>query len=449
MPPTDTFSTRLNRGPLPAGHNAPAAARDCIQLASQALDSWIEREGFCGWDPHDALNSPLLRRLTFHNRLAGIFWLQLFKRSPFNLRASLGVPKGYNPKAMGLFLASYIRKFEMARDPKALEQIHVLAGWLLENVTNGYHGACWGYNFPWPNRSFFAPAGTPTIVNTAFIALAFMDMHHLLSESVSESITPKTQDTSKWSDYWRWASSPPLSVARSSCDFILQDLNISRPTPKELCFSYTPLDTRLVHNANMMGAWLLASVFRETGETQLAEAALAAARFTTRRQRADGSWPYGEAPKDQWVDNFHTGFVLEALRRTAACLQTSEFRDNLLKGYEFWKEHMFLGDGTPKYYPHETYPIDVHSVAQAILTFLEFRESDREADDWALRVARWGVENLQDPSGYFHYQIRRSYRIRIPYMRWSQAWMQRSLTELIKQRRSDGHDVELTEPHSG
>jgi hypothetical protein len=438
MPLTDTISTRLNRGPLPAGHNAPAAARDCIQSASQALDSWVEREGFRGWDPHDALNSRLLRRLTFHNRIAGIFWLQLFKRNPFNFRSWFGVPKGYNPKAMGLFLGSYIRKFQLARNPRDLRRIDFLASWLLTNVTPGYHGACWGYNFDWPNRSFFAPAGTPTIVNTAFIALAFMDMHCLLSENRSQNITSSARETGKKGpDQWRWTGPSPLSVARSACDFVLQDLSRSRPTQSELCFSYTPRDARLVHNANMMGAWLLASVFRKTGEPHLAEAALAAARFTTRRQRADGSWRYGEAPSDQWVDNFHTGFVLEALRRTAACLQTSEFRETLLKGYHFWKGCMFLGDGTPKYYPRETYPIDVHSVAQAILTFLEFRESDREAEDWALRVARWGVENLQDHSGYFHYQIRRSYRIRIPYMRWSQAWMQRALTKLIHQRGSE------------
>ena len=85
--------------------------RDLDTLAAAArLDAWIEREGFTGWDPHDALNSPLLKRLSFGNRRLGIAWLQLVKRSPFNLRPGLGVPKGCNPKGMGLFLASYPRK---------------------------------------------------------------------------------------------------------------------------------------------------------------------------------------------------------------------------------------------------------------------------------------------------------------------------------------------------
>jgi hypothetical protein len=180
-----------------------------------------------------------------------------------------------------------------------------------------------------------------------------------------------------------------------------------------------------------MGAWLLAAVFQQTGEPHLGEAAMAAARFTARRQSTDGSWPYGEADNDRWVDNFHTGFVLVALKRIGDCMRTGEFDEHLSRGYRFWKETMFLDDGTPKYYPDNTYPVDVHSVAQAILTFLEFRREDGTAVDHAIRVAEWGVQNLQDSSGYFYYRLCKGYKIRIPYMRWSQAWMQRALTELV------------------
>jgi hypothetical protein len=131
------------------------------------------------------------------------------------------------------------------------------------------------------------------------------------------------------------------------------------------------------------------------------------------------------------VDNFHTGFVLVALKRTADCLGTDEFHGRLLQGYRFWKERMFLEDGTPKFYAHSTYPIDVHSVAQAILTFLEFRDVDIEAVERALCISHWGIEKLQDSSGYFYYRICRGYSIRIPYIRWAQAWMQRALTQLL------------------
>jgi hypothetical protein len=395
-----------------------------ISSALDHLDSWIEQQAFCGWDPHDALNSPLLRLLTIKNRFAGIFWVQLLKRNPINLRPVLGIAKGYNPKGMGLFLASYTRKYATTHDPRHRQYLVFFTRWLLENVTKGYRGLSWGYNFDWPNRAFFAPAGTPTIVNTAFIALAFLDVHSRLT---NEALWPGPIGDGS-TGILNYHS--PLEVARSSCDFVLNDLHRLSSTADEFCFSYTPLDHRPVHNASMMGAWLLASVFRETREPELRRAALAAARFTAHRQLPDGSWPYGEATNDRWVDNFHTGFVLVALKSIGRCLQTDEFDHCVLRGYQFWKERMFLQDGTPKYYPNSTLPLDVHSVAQAILTFLEFEDHDSEALAHAIRVTRWGIKNLQDPSGYFYYQIRRGYTIRIPYIRWAQAWMQRALTEL-------------------
>ena len=404
-----------------------------IVSALDQLDSWVEGQRFRGWDPHDALNSPLLRRFTLQNRFAGIFWVQLLKRSPLNVRPLLRVPQGYNPKGMGLFLASYARKYAITRDPQQRGYIAFLARWLLENAACGYSGMSWGYNFDWPNRAFFAPAGTPTVVNTAFIALAFLDMHlfldnEMLWPGIFGNAAPPAIDT-RAQQYAKY--SPPLAVARSACDFVLRDLKMLARTEDELCFSYTPLDQRAVHNANMLGAWLLASVFNETHERELGTAALAAARFTARRQSPDGSWPYGEANNDRWVDNFHTGFVLVALKRTAEVMRTDEFDECVLRGYRFWKERMFLPDGCPKYYPEDIYPIDIHSVAQAILTFLQFRCLDSDALEHAIRVAQWGIQNMQDSDGYFYYQIRRRYSVRIPYIRWSQAWIQRALTELI------------------
>jgi hypothetical protein len=399
-----------------------------ITSGLQSLDSWIEDQGFRGWDPHDALNSPLIRRLTLGNRYAAILWLQLLRRSPLNFRPLLGIPKDYNAKGMGLFLASYARKYAVTHDPRYRDYVNFLAQWLLKNAAPGYRGMGWGYNFDWPNRAFFAPAGTPTVVNTAFIGLAFLDMHLLLGNEPERSSLVGATDVAEGG---RRSISSALDVARRTCDFVVQDLNVLAPTADEHCFSYTPLDHRFVHNASMMGAWLLASVFKQTSEPHLGKAALAAARFTARRQLPDGAWSYGVAANERWVDNFHTGFVLLALKRVGDYLQTDEFDKCVLKGYRFWKERMFLANGTPKYYPDRTYPIDVHSVAQAILTFLEFRQEDDEATEHAMRVARWGIENLQDSTGYFYYQICRGYSIRIPYIRWAQAWMQRALTELV------------------
>ena len=48
----------------------------------------------------------------------------------------------------------------------------------------------------------------------------------------------------------------------------------------------------------------------------------------------------------------------------------------------------------------------------------------------AEQIANWTVENLRDVRGYFYYQRRRFYKVRIPYMRWSEGWMTYALARL-------------------
>lgn len=381
------------------------AVSDKITQAAQRLDGWIESQDFCGWDPHDALNSSLVRTLTFGSRYLGVAWLQLVKRSPVNLRPLLRVKRGFNPKGIGLFMASYARKGDE-------NHVRRFAKWLVENASPGFSGPCWGYNFDWPNRGFFAKRGTPTIVNTAFIGLAFLDVARFMPQIATEV--------------------DAAGVARGACRFILSDLNVLRQE-NELSFSYTPFDRRWIHNASVLGAQLLAETAVVTGDQSLLASAVQAARFTAVRQRADGSWAYGTGSTDGWVDHFHTAYVLVALRRIGRAAGTDEFDDAVRRGYEFWITRMFDRDGVPMYYPGRRFPIDTHAMAEAILALLEFRDVDSGAVDRARAIAEWSIDHLQDREGFFHYQITRYYRNRIAYMRWSQAWMQRALTELIDQ----------------
>ena len=178
-------------------------------------------------------------------------------------------------------------------------------------------------------------------------------------------------------------------------------------------------------------------MYSYTREPELLEAAEKAARFIVCRQSSDGSWAYGEDRLDGWVDSFHTGFVLSSLGNFMRYSGMDEFMPCLEKGCRYYRENFFLPDGAPKYYPHRIYPIDVHSLSQAVLTLIQLREVDPAAHELAYRVALWGINNMQDEEGFFHYQIHRFHRIRIPYIRWGQAWMQKALTELLLDSRQE------------
>jgi len=369
------------------------------------LETWLEQEGYKGWDPHDGLNSSLLRALTLGNRYLGIIVVQLFKRFPVNLRPIFGVRKEFNPKGMGLFLSAYIRKYRLTKDDKDLQKARSFARWLEQNSSHSYSGYCWGYNFDWPNRAFYARKGIPTVVNTSFIANAFLDAYELLGEE-------------------RY-----LNIARSSCEFVIRDLNLFAED-NALCFSYTPVDNSRIHNANMLGAALLARVYSITKEPLLREYSDRAVEFTIKHQNKDGSWYYGETPNQRWIDLFHTGYVLGALEDYMRFTGNWDYEDNLQKGFSFFIDR-FFENGIPKYYHDRVYPIDIHCLAQAILTLLKFRRLNKDSVQLAEKVALWTIENMWDENGYFYYQKNRHYTIKIPYMRWTQAWMFYALTTLL------------------
>ena len=62
-----------------------------------------------------------------------------------------------------------------------------------------------------------------------------------------------------------------------------------------LCISYIPTGKNEIHNANTLGASLLARTFSYTQNEAYRSLAAKAIQYTANHQRADGSWYYGEA----------------------------------------------------------------------------------------------------------------------------------------------------------
>ena len=372
-----------------------------IENAIRCLLQYIEKENFQGYDPHDALNSPVLSRLASSSKWLRIAFIQIFRRMPLNLRPLFGTQKGYNPKGMGLFLSAYVNLYRVYREERYLGRVEKLANWLINNYCDGYSGCCWNYNFDWQSREAFRPKYTPTIVATAFVANALLDAY-LISHN---------------DEY--------LRTARSSCDFIMRDLNRTYES-NTFCWSYSPLDNSQIYNTTMLGAKLLARVYSFTDEIELLNEAESTLEFCMNHQNDDGSWGYGILPYQQWIDSFHTGYNLECLYNFMEFSGNDRYQGSFEKGLQFYRQSFFLSDFTPKYYHNRVYPVDIHCAAQAIICFAGIGDVD-----FAREIALWTVENMQDPTGYFYYQRHRFYRNKIPYMRWGQAWMMYALSTLI------------------
>ncbi|MCA1615509.1 MAG: hypothetical protein LC800_15700, partial [Acidobacteria bacterium] len=208
----------------------------------------------------------------------------------------------------------------------------------------------------------------------------------------------------------------------------------SEESGEEVCFSYTPRDRARVFNASLLAAEALAATGARAGDEGLRREAARAARYVARRQRADGSWAYGADSYQSWADNFHTAFVLTSLARVAAACGDSsgEFAPALRRGFDFWRGNFFAADGFPKFTPGRAHPADAHSSGAALVALAELKDLSPAAPPLAARVARWTLDNLRDPRGFFYYQRRRTHTVRTPYMRWSQGWMMYGLAKLLE-----------------
>ena len=371
----------------------------------RGLHEWLAEGDYAGYEPYDLLNSPYLRGWARRQPFATCFIQSGRRFGGLALRRLLRVPESRNPKALGLILSAYC---DLARAGWSLraETDHVRR-LLLDLRSCGEEQFCWGYDWHYVSlRGAHLPAFSPNSIATVFCAEAFLDHADVFRDRVSHEI------------------------ATTAAEWLVTRLNRSVHEREQICFSYTPHDrTRIFNNSALIGA-LLARLSDCPGLSHYGELARKVMQFLVNGQSADGSWPYGLARSQGWVDSFHTGYNLCALLAYQRLTGDDSFTEALVRGYNFYHHCLFREDGAPRYFVGHDFPVDVHACSQAILTFCDFAEFDPSALRQAERVARWTTAHLLNPDGSFAYQLHRFRKDSTPYVRWSQAWMLRALARL-------------------
>jgi hypothetical protein len=392
-------STMVSAGNNRADLGVAESSIGQIQKSIERLANWLENSEYQGYDTFDGLNAKFLRPLTFENKFLRTVLQQGVRRFPLNLRPVLGIAKSHSTKGMGFLARGFIRLHQATGDNQWQEKAEFALKWLIDHRAPGYSGACWGNHFDYQSRSSFVPKGIPSIVWTALIGHAFLD------------------------GYDHFQNKEYLQVAKSSCDHILRD--ISTFTEGEgRCISYFPGYDHQIHNASTLGASLLARTFTYTSNESYRSLAQRAILYTANHQRADASWYYGEAANLRWVDNFHTAYVLDCFKYYRMATGDQSFDDQMNAGYEYWKSMFFLSDGSPRYYDSKTLPFDIQCSSQAIDTLVFFNDRDPDNLPLALNIAKWTIEHMQDPSGYFYYRRYSSWLTnKTPTLHWGQATM--------------------------
>jgi rhamnogalacturonyl hydrolase YesR len=279
--------------------------------------------------------------------------------------------------------------------------------WLDHNKSRLYEKHSWGNAFDYSSRSGRMPRDESTIVWTGLIVQAYLEAFEQTGNK-------------------RW-----LAVAEDACSWIL---DLPRETTNTgTCLSYVAYKQSSIHNSNMLGAAALARTWKHTGNSEYLKAARAAMEYSCRRQLADGAWYYGEATKYHWIDNFHTGYNLDSLKRYIAHSGDEQWSDSLARGFSYFKDHFIEMDGCPRYYHNRRQPIDIQGAAQVIDTLTLFSDNDPHSLDIALKVARWTIKNMQDTDGHFYYRRYPVITAKAPMIHWGQATMFKALTHLLAQ----------------
>jgi rhamnogalacturonyl hydrolase YesR len=386
---------------------------DEIKGSLDRVQQWVESHNYRAYEPFDGLSS-WARPLTFGNLFAQRILQQTIRQSPINLRPLMGVTPKDSTKGQGYMAWGYLRLYRATKEESYLGKAVRCLNWLDERKVPRFEHHSWSNAFDYASRGGYYSKDDPIAVWTALIGHAYLEGYEL------------TQNE-------RF-----LQVAESACRWIL-DLPREK-TESGDCISYLADRQSSVHNASMLGAGLLARTAGKTGDEEFRRVARSAMEYSCVRQRPDGSWWYAETPNHHWIDNFHTGYNLDALRYYIDFTGDEDFRPNLVKGLEYFKKHFFEPSGRPKYYHSRTYPVDIQAAAQAIDTLAWFSDLDSECLPLAQKVAAWTIRNMQDSDGHFYYRQYPLIMAKAPMLHWGQATMFKALSELY---------LVLRQSHSG
>jgi rhamnogalacturonyl hydrolase YesR len=372
----------------------------------QSLDGvqrWVESQNYRGYEPFDGLSSPL-RTLTFGNLLAERLLQQLIRQSPWNLRPLLGVSKKDSTKGRGYMAWGYLIRYRTTGDASFLTKAEACLDWLDSHKVSKFKTHSWSNHFDFSSRGGGYTKDDPIIVWTSLIGLAYLEAYEITGKN-------------------RW-----LEIADSVCGWLMA-LPRERTSTGD-CLSYLAFTQSSIHNANMLGAAMLARAAKPLGKPEYQKVAASAMQYSCSRQLSDGSWWYAEALKYHWIDNFHTGYNLSSLKTYQDASGDLSFESNIRNGLAYYKTHFFEENGCPRYYHNRTYPIDIQCASQSVETLAEFSTVDTECLELSKKVAEWTIQNMQDRKGFFYYRQYPMIKARTPMLHWGQATMFKALAQL-------------------
>ncbi len=283
---------------------------------------------------------------------------------------------------------------------------------LKETRAPGYSHYGWGYPFDWVTRNGTIPANTPLITTTPYVYEAFEAVHRIDHDP-------------------QW-----LQIMHSIAEHCAGDIRDIPHSAGCLTSQYFPGDPLgKVVNASAYRAALLMKAARQFGDSRYERIAEGNLGFVLSSQREDGSWNYAEDGVRDFIDHYHTCFVLKALAKIEALGERPACRRAIDRGIEYYVANLFDSEGIPRPFAKAprfaVYKTELYDCAEClnlgVLLKGRYPALERKVRSTTAEVAsRW-----QQRDGSF-----RSRRLRfgwdsLPMHRWGQSQMFRALCQSL------------------
>src|SRR5688572_28653938 len=272
----------------------------------------------------------------------------------------------------------------------------------------GYDLYAWGYPFDWVTRTGVMRAGTPLITTTPYVYEAFAMVHEFDNQP-------------RWVDFMG-----------SIAEHVFRDIPTRDLSESEAAAGYNPHDMDgCVINASAYRAFLLLDAAARFDRRHYREAAKRNLNFVLRNQQPDGSWRYATDGVRDFVDHFHTCFVLKALAKIELLTNDHECSVAIASGVRFYVERLFDDHGRPKPFataPRLTvYRQELYDMAECVNLGTLLKGRFPELDAYLQVALKDLMEHWRKPDGSF-----RSRRLiagwdNVPMHRWAQAQAFRAL----------------------
>lgn len=368
-------------------------------------EAYIANCHYLSYDPFDALTNKVINFTTKASPLLRRIANQVNSKSPIDIHW-LGMVKMVHTKTI-----SDLLWFNAIRDnsPEKEEKVNSFFNWLLSiRNENGYG---WGLNFPYTSRFINASEQMPNLYNTVNSGIAICYAFEHLNQKNSQKAK---------------------EVIRGIIDFMDSNLGYVDEGDRGW-YLYYPGQKYPTYNVNALALYFLTFV----KSLNLEEAKVDESKLTSLvnllcgEQQENGSWFYSRSAKGNWVDGFHTGFILESLAfALKEGIKSKSLEESLKKGWGFFVEKMFTEEGFPKYFLESNkYPIEAQNCAQAIQTLANFRNwLNWNEDELLEKVIRQTMFNLYSDRGFFYHKKTKYFTYKMSYIRWSITPMMLALT---------------------